>query len=162
MRAFATTLCFAFVVGAAIPASAQLLTSGQERNAGDQSASTTPAPVQRTMTTLSLPAQQKKRPRGLMPLYVSYAALQMSDAATTVKALGIGAHEANGFMGSITKHPVPFFSLKAAVAGLGILGAERIWRKGGRKSALVVMLAGNALMGVVVNHNLKVIHTLSR
>ena len=162
MRAFATGLCFAVVVGTAIPASAQSSTAGQERNAIDKSALTTPAPDQRPMTPFVVSVEPKNRPRVLLPMYVSYTALQMGDAATTIKALGLGAHEANGLMGRITRHPVPFFSLKAAVAGLGILGAERMWRKGGRKSAVVVMLAGNVLMGFVVNHNRKVINTLSR
>jgi hypothetical protein len=164
MRAFVTTLCFAAIVGTAIPASAQSVTEGLQRNATDQSVTTSSAaaPAVRPTTTLVLPAEQRRRPAVLLPLYASYAALQMSDAALTIKGLGLGAHEANGVMKGVVSHPLALYSMKAAVTASMIFGAERLWHQGRRKSAIGMIIAGNVLMGVVVNHNRQVIQTLSR
>ena len=163
MRAFVATACFAAVIATTTQAWAQSATENLPQNPPAQAVVAAPAPQTiRIAEAVTVRPEQKKRPAPLLPMYISYVGLQMGDAFTTVKALGLGAHEANGIMGGITKHPVPFYALKMAVAGLGVVGAERMWRKGGRKSAVVVMLAGNVLMGVVVNHNRHVIDAFSR
>ena len=161
MRAFAATVVFAVVIGTAVPASAQLLTQKQESNPSGPASLTAPAPAQRALAPLTVPAQPK-RPVVLLPLYLSYATLQMSDAALTLKALRIGGHEANGLMSGLSKHPVAFYAVKAAATSLSIVGAELMWRQGRRKSAVGVMIASNVLFGVVVRHNAQVIKALSR
>jgi hypothetical protein len=161
MRAFAIA-CFVATTISAAPASAQLLTEVQERNAIDRSIATAPPPVQRTSTTPLLPLAPKQRPAVLLPLYASYAALQMSDAALTTRALGLGGREANGLMAGIARHPLALYSLKAAIVGASVFQSEKMWRNGKRKSAIATLVVVNAMYIFVVNHNRQVINNMSR
>lgn len=101
-----------------------------------------------------------KRPKGLTALYASYVGLQAGDVVSTTVALRKGAVEANSLMASSAGSPVKLGLIKGATAAATIYASERLWREGRRKSAIVMMIASNALLGWVVNHNVGVIKTL--
>jgi len=162
MRAVAAAFCFTAVTVFAAPSSAQSLTANQEPNATEQSIAAAALSAQRTGTTLTPAAASKKRPAALMPLYGAYAALQISDAALTTKALGIGGHESNSLMAGIVKHPIALYSIKAAVVGVAVFQSEKMWRQGKRRSAIATLIIVNAMYVFVVNHNRQTIAKLSR
>jgi hypothetical protein len=141
-----------------MPAAAQTSTEGALRVAADQAV--TAASLSTADPTLAIEA--KRRPAVLLPLYASYAALQMSDAALTLKALAIGGHETNGLMGGIVKHPLALYSIKAAVVGVAVFQSEKMWRQGKRKSAIATLIIVNTMYVFIVNHNRHVINELSR
>lgn len=149
MRALAAIASFAVVIGIATPASAQNSTE-----------TTPPASQQIPIRDVRVPTP--KRPVVLIPLYGAYAGLQMADAATTMTVLGRGGREANPLMVSLTRHPAAFFAMKAGIAGAAIFSAERMWREGKRKSAVMLLVGSNLVVGAIVEHNRRVINQIGR
>ena len=91
--------------------------------------------------------------RGLLvPLYVSFAALQVLDVQSTRAALGGGAREANPLMVGLAARPVPYLALKVASGAAVIYASEKI-RTRSRVGALVTMVALNSLYATIVSHN---------
>jgi hypothetical protein len=89
-------------------------------------------------------------------MYVSFAALQGLDYASTTKALSSGAgREANPVMGPIVGNRAAFLAVKAATAASTMWIAERMWKKHPGR-ALVFMAAANGIMATVVTHNMRV------
>ena len=103
---------------------------------------------------------RSRRPSILPALYVGSALLQGYDAYSTMKALKLGAVEANPLMKSATGNPMLFIGIKAAVATTSIMAAEKMWKNHNRLGAIVVMVASNGLMAVVAAHNASVINGL--
>jgi hypothetical protein len=93
----------------------------------------------------------------LLPLYVSFAALQVLDAQTTIAALDRGATEANPLMRGIAGNRAALFAVKAGTTAGAIYLAERL-RTHSRVSAVLLMAGFNSLYATVVAHNSRVLH----
>ena len=102
------------------------------------------------------------RPLALPALYAASAALQAFDAYSTIAALKLGGVEQNPLMKSITRNPAAFVAVKASVTIASVAAAERLWRGNHRLGAIGLMVASNAMMGVVAAHNASVLSTLKR
>ena len=92
------------------------------------------------------------RPAALMPLYVSFAALQALDAHSTMRALGGGASEGNPLLKEVANRPVALMAVKAGVAASTIFLTEKL-RVKNRVGAVVLMAALNSAYAMVVVHN---------
>jgi len=92
------------------------------------------------------------RPPALVPLYVSFATLQVLDLHSTVRALDVGAREANPILGGIVGSPAAFVATKAGVTTAVLLVTERLWKR--NKAAAVLMMIGlNSAYAGIVAHN---------
>ena len=100
------------------------------------------------------------RPSLLPAMYMTSAALQGYDAMSTMKALKNGGREANPFMQAIVKRPAAFVAMKVGVTAASIMAAEQLWKGNHRLGAIGLMVASNAMMGVVAAHNSRVIASL--
>lgn len=100
------------------------------------------------------------RPSLLPALYATSAALQGHDAFSTLSALSRGAREANPVMGSVVRNPAAFIAVKAGVTTASIMAAERLWKTNHRVGAIGLMIASNAMMGIVAAHNSRVLSTM--
>jgi hypothetical protein len=93
-----------------------------------------------------------RRPAGLVPLYVTFAALQALDAHSTLIGVRGGHAEANPFMAPVAREPALLIGAKSTVAVGTIVVSERLWRRH-RTAAIVLMVAVNAAHAAVVAHN---------
>ena len=98
---------------------------------------------------------EQHRPGALVPLYVSFGALQILDARSTLHAVDRGGVEANPVMKGVVSHPAAFFAVKAAATTGVIIASEKMWKKN-RTAAVVFMLAANSAMAWVVQHNYRI------
>ncbi len=97
-----------------------------------------------------------RRPPALVPMYVSLAALNALDFATTSRALSSGAgQESNPLMKPIVGNRAAFLAVKAGSAVGTIWMTERL-RKRHPRAAVVLMAATNGLLTAVVAHNMRV------
>jgi hypothetical protein len=106
--------------------------------------------------TVLAPPPARPRPVALMPMYASFATLQMLDYHSTTSAVSGGvAREANPLVQPVVEHPAGFIALKAgATAGI-IWASERMWKKH-PVGAVVFMVAANSAIAIVVAHNYSV------
>ena len=95
----------------------------------------------------------EKRPMMLPALYAGTAALQGYDAYSTLSVLKRGGLEANPMMKTLTKSPIAFIALKAGMATMSIVAAERMWKNHNRVGAVATMLVSNGFMAYVAAHN---------
>jgi hypothetical protein len=111
-------------------------------------------PVVATASTVPRPAPTPTSSgRGvLVPLYVSFAALQALDAHSTLRGIQNGAVERNPMLHSIAKTPAALFAVKAGVAASTIVLADKV-RGRSRVGAIVLMAGLNSLYATVVAHN---------
>ena len=100
-------------------------------------------------------SQSTTRPSPLVGLYVSFAALQAMDVASTRKALHAGGVEANPLVARLGGSSLALTAVKAGVAGSMIYASERLW-KTNRKAAVLTMIGLNAVYGFAVAHNYRV------
>jgi Domain of unknown function (DUF5658) len=102
-------------------------------------------------STLTQPAPAH-RPAVFVPLYVSFAALQVLDITSTRHALAGGGVEGNPTMGGIVGSPVAMTALKVgATAGIVLL-SEKV-RKRNPVAAVVMMVTLNSAYAMVVSRN---------
>ena len=94
----------------------------------------------------------QKRPGALIPLYVSFGALQVLDAHSTSRALVRGGVEANPVMKGIAGNQAGMLAVKAAGTAGVIFASEKMWKKN-KTAAVIFMVASNAAMAWVVQHN---------
>ena len=106
--------------------------------------------------------QPRPRPAMLPALYVSSALLQGYDVYSTLAVLKHGGVEVNPMMQLLTKRPAAFIGVKAGIATMGILSAERMWKRGNRIGAVAAMVGSNVFMGYVASHNAKVLGRLTK
>jgi hypothetical protein len=97
--------------------------------------------------------------RLLVPLYVSFAALQGLDVHSTLTALDRGARETNPVMGVFVDRPVAFVALKAGTAAGILFMAERV-RRHSPLAAVLMMAAVNSAYATVVANNYRVVGRL--
>ena len=88
----------------------------------------------------------------LVPLYVSFAALQALDAHSTSRAIHRGAVEQNPMLRSFASNPAALFAVKAGVAASTIVIADKM-RHRSRVGAIVLMAGLNSLYATIVAHN---------
>jgi len=108
--------------------------------------------------TLPEPAQPtKNRPRGvLVPLYVSFAALQALDVHSTLRAVDAGGVEQNPFLKGLVNQPAALIALKGGIAASTILVADKLQRHN-RIGAIAAMAALNSVYATVVAHNYRAV-----
>lgn len=92
----------------------------------------------------------------LLPLYVSFATLQMLDVHSTSRALANGGVEANPVMRGVAGNPAALVAVKAGVTASTILLAEKV-RSKSRVGAILLMAALNSTYATVVAHNYRVV-----
>ena len=93
-----------------------------------------------------------RRPALLVPLYVSFAAMQVLDITSTRHALAGGGVEGNPAMSGIVGSPVAMTAMKVgATAGI-ILLSEKV-RKRNPVAAVVMMVTLNSAYAMVVSRN---------
>jgi hypothetical protein len=92
------------------------------------------------------------RPAVLAPLYISFAALQVLDIHSTLRAPDFGAREANPLVGGLLASPAAFVATKAAVTAGLIYVSERMRRRHPR-AAVLMMIGLNSAYAVVVTRN---------
>ena len=98
-----------------------------------------------------------QRPRALMPLYVSFASLQMLDAHSTMRALDRGAVEANPIVKGVVGSVPGMLAIKAAGTAGVVWASERMRRKN-KAAAVLFLVAANSAMGWVVQHNYRAVN----
>jgi hypothetical protein len=92
----------------------------------------------------------------LVPLYASFAALQMLDAHSTIRAVRAGGAESNPMMAGFADKPAALVALKAGVAVSTIALADK-FRGRSRVGAIVLMAVLNSAYATVVAHNYRTI-----
>ena len=158
-RASAISMFILFVVGGN-PAFAQDASESLIEQADTQPShlrlDTTSASVDSELAVVRpAPALQVSRPRPLVPLYVSFAALQALDVQSTLKALNSGGVEGNPVMSSVVSNRAAIIAVKAASASAVILLTERVWHRN-RATAIVLMVAINSGYAAILQHNYRV------
>lgn len=96
-----------------------------------------------------------ERPHGLVPLYVSFAALQALDIHSTLTAVHNGGVEQNALVAPMVNQPAAFVAFKAAATAGTIVAADRLARHN-RVAAYALMFALNSAYTFVVVHNYRV------
>jgi hypothetical protein len=100
----------------------------------------------------ALAATTVRRPAILLPLYISFAAMQVLDIRSTQQALKGGGGEGNPVMGGIVGSPVAMTAMKVgATAGIVFL-SEKV-RKRNPVAAVVMMVGLNSAYAMVVSRN---------
>ena len=97
-------------------------------------------------------ARPPQRPKLLVPLYISFAGLQVLDAHSTMRALDRGYVEANPLVAPSTRNGATLVAMKAAVTASVIVGTERLWRHN-RVAAIAAIIAVNGAYAAIVSHN---------
>jgi hypothetical protein len=105
-------------------------------------------------------APAPRRPLVLPALYAASAGLQAFDAYSTLSVLKLGGVEQNPFMKSVVRNPAAFVAVKAGITVASVAAAERLWRGNHRIGAIGLMVASNAMMGIVAAHNASVLSRL--
>lgn len=105
-----------------------------------------------TSTPSALEAFSPRRPRVLIPLYLSFGTLQVLDTHSTSRALAAGASEANPLLKGIVGNEVGLLAVKTAGTAGVIYASEKIWKKN-KAAAIVFMVAANSAMAWVVQNN---------
>jgi hypothetical protein len=106
------------------------------------------------------PKAAPSRPIALPALYAMQAGLQVMDVRSTFTAISLGAHEANPIMKPLAKNEATMLAVKVGVAASTILMSEKMWRGGNKMGAIVSMVVANAVTGMVVAHNYRVVNQL--
>jgi len=100
-------------------------------------------------------------PEFVRKLYYGYAALQMTDAATTLVSVNRGAREANPLLQHAARNPAAMIGIKAATIGGTILMLEKV-RKDHPVVATASLIAINATLAVVAVNNVNVVSRQSK
>jgi uncharacterized protein DUF5658 len=135
-------------------ASAQELPPTSLREAAQSQVAPTQAPPRANAAGLGLARQT--RPGALVPLYVSFATLQVLDTHSTTRALNRGAVEANPVMKGLAGNPTALLAVKAAGTAGVLFASEKMWKKN-RTAAVFFMVAANSAMAWVVQNNYRAV-----
>jgi hypothetical protein len=112
----------------------------------EQASTTTAAPIVAPAPSAS------HRPSALVPLYVSFAALQGLDIHSTLRATAFGGREANPIVGGMLGSPAAFVAAKVGMTASVYFVSERLWKRH-KAAAVLTMIALNSTYGAVVAHN---------
>jgi hypothetical protein len=92
----------------------------------------------------------------LIPLYVSFASLQMLDAHSTLRAIRAGGVEQNPLLRDVAGKPAALIAVKAGVAASTIVLVDKL-RVRNRVAAIALMAAINSGYAAVVAHNYRTV-----
>ena len=96
------------------------------------------------------------RPGALVPLYVSFGALQVLDTHSTSRALARGGVEVNPLMRGLAHNEGAVFAVKAASTAGVIYVSEKMWKKN-RTAAVIFMVASTSAMTWIVQSNYRAV-----
>lgn len=99
------------------------------------------------------------RPAILLPLYVSYAALNGFDADSTRRAVRAGASEGNPVLSPFAGNTAAMIAVKTGFAAVTIVGIEKI-RKKHPRAAIVFMAIATSAYAIVAAHNYRLAERL--
>lgn len=116
---------------------------------------TQPVAVVPPARVMEMPRPQPARPQALIPLYVSFAALQALDAHSTLSVTRAGGDERNPLVQPVASHPAGMIALKVATGAATVLLTERLWKRH-RMASVAFMVAINAGYAAIVAHNYRV------
>ena len=119
-----------------------------------------PAAAETSAVGAAILAPSRARPASLLALYGGFAALQAYDAYSTLAAVKAGGVELNPVLGGVANRPAAMIALKSAVTVASIAAADRLWKKGRKKHAVVMLAATSAAMTVVAINNHSVLQKL--
>jgi hypothetical protein len=94
----------------------------------------------------------ERRPASLVPLYVTFAALQVLDTNSTRHALARGYAESNPLLRPVAGSGAAMMLVKTGATAATVVAVERLWRRN-RLAAVLTMIGINAGYAVVVAHN---------
>jgi hypothetical protein len=115
------------------------------------------APAPSSPNTAEVGWARERRPGPLVPLYVSFCALQVLDTHSTWRAVDRGAVEANPMLRGVVGNQTGLVALKAAgTAGL-IYASEKMWKRN-RTASIIFMVTANSAMAWVVQNNYRAVH----
>jgi hypothetical protein len=97
------------------------------------------------------PDGQPRVPK-LIPLFVSYAALQALDVRSTLTVIARGGAEGNALVAPFVNRPAAVIALKAAVTTALLFSAARLSRHN-RLAAYGLMFALDSAYAMIVAHN---------
>jgi len=92
------------------------------------------------------------RSKALVPLYVSFVALQAADIHSTWRALNAGSVEMNPLLKGVSGNHIGLLAAKAA-GTVAVIGVSEHLRTKNRTAAILLMVSSNAAMTWVVEHN---------
>lgn len=92
----------------------------------------------------------------LVPLYISFASLQMLDALSTLRTLRAGGVEQNPLLRGFAHKPAALVAFKAGTA-VSTIALVDITRNRNRVGAIVLMAALNSFYVAVVAHNYRTV-----
>ena len=114
------------------------------------------APAPSSPNTAEVGRARERRPDALVPLYVSFSALQVLDIHSTTRAIDRGAVEVNPVLRGVVGNQAGLVALKAAgTAGL-IYASEKMWKRN-RTASIIFMVAANSAMAWVVQNNYRAV-----
>jgi hypothetical protein len=143
-------------VEVAVPAAASPAASVFEPLAIDAS-----APEHAADLTTSAGRGRSRSARALLPLYLSFVALQGLDVHSTLTAINRGARETNPMMGAFVDRPAALVALKVGTAAGVLYMTERV-RRHSPLGAVLMMVAFNSAYATVVANNYRVIGQIDR
>jgi hypothetical protein len=111
-----------------------------------------PGQLERARTT---GMAEEGRPAALPPLYVSFAAMQVLDAHSTLSAARDGAVERNPLVAPLIERPMAVVAVKAATTVGAIWLTEKLWRRH-RVAAIALMIGINGAYAAIVANNYRV------
>jgi hypothetical protein len=161
MVRFASSGCVAALVAVLVCSSPA---AAQDAVAATMDSISTAMVTQASAPPLSLPlpantppsaGPSQSRPAALIPLYASFVTLQVLDLHSTAYALDRGAVEANPAIRGFVDNRVAMTALKAAGTAGVIYVSEKLRTKN-KAVSLGLMIATNAAMTWVVQHNYRV------
>jgi hypothetical protein len=108
-----------------------------------------PSPIE--LPAFTAAPESARRPPALLPLYVSFTALQFADVHSTLSARDAGGREGNPVFTGL-RSPAGMLAVKAGLA-LGTTYAVERLRKRSPRTAVVLMVALNSAYAAIVAHN---------
>jgi hypothetical protein len=111
----------------------------------------------RQVAAFRAPDFTERRPAALVPLYVSFATLQVADARSTYVGVREGLVELNPLMKGAAHSPLQLTMMKLAATTCTIAASELLWRTH-RKGTVFTMVVLNVAYGVIVANNVRLMH----
>jgi hypothetical protein len=99
----------------------------------------------------------EERPSPLLPLYVSLAALQVTDGVATMWGVNHGRVESNPAFQPFANNPPALWAVKGGATVGAIYLTERLWRHGHRGEAIATMVVANGILVAVTARNASVL-----
>jgi hypothetical protein len=103
------------------------------------------------------PSHAASRPAALPVLYASLALLNAYDVYSTRQGLSRGAVENNALMKQVAGNPTAFIAVKALTTAVPMVLAERMWKNGNRKGAIMTMIVANGVAAAIGANNMQVL-----